>query len=635
MVRDHRSRYGGESTSARDSKRSESTAIFSCRTVHHTFYLFTQFVLQSFELEIYHNWRSSLNISGTVSLSLSSLTLALVSLYEASVIQNGVLEMTEVQTLELQQNDVTELQGLWDPIIHIESQLTQDDLIREIAKRLSEFLLSRGIFEQFCKILPSFGPPRHPKRSHRRDKSGRKSFATEVGSITSRPAAQMPILSLTSRPQEAGRKKSHSAEAHEERPSNSAGKITPNRRGSAQRLRSRKIARLPSRMFREDRTQMNTHETPQQRVLERLQRTSEQATEAAIESRYYKLTLYCQIKNIEEKLYDSGKSTSGVSFRTKALREWINETRCSELQEDDVKSWRDEGEKWKKLCDKFTPGILEVSHEALDASIEERGINHLIFLTEFSPSLRSKCLTLSGIAQTRMREYSLEEHLDESLLAKLLLPRNNPRFEKIRVLEAMVVNEQTKEKENDRAQRSDQEQNIDIEQEDMKLIAEAEQLFSRQVAIAEYDHKAVGYILPYRHTGVWHCMFRSSDLILVISVTASRKMKAVNKNLQTNVITVKRDDVQSLPIIIQREDFIPIIRCEDCKKYYGVIELLDPCWWTQYASCVLVSNRQDSPDSVDDDVRTKQESAKRKHPTNDALADLEYDLPRMKRSRLP
>lgn len=101
------------------------------------------------------------------------------------------------------------------------------------------------------------------------------------------------------------------------------------------------------------------------------------------------------------------------------------------------------------------------------------------------------------------------------------------------------------------------------------------------------------------------------------------------------MITVKRDDVQSLPIvliqrlywpriqIIQREDFIPIIRvwgemlwyilqrsycscqCEDCKKYYGVIELLDPCWWTQYASCVLVSNRQDSPDSVDDDVRTK------------------------------
>ncbi|KAH0214413.1 hypothetical protein KCV03_g8462, partial [Aureobasidium melanogenum] len=291
------------------------------------------------------------------------------------------------------------------------------------------------------------------------------------------------------------------------------------------------IPPLPkSRMFREDRTQMNTHETPQQRVLERLQRTSEQATEAAIESRYYKLTLYCQIKNIEEKLYDSGKSTSGVSFRTKALREWINETRCSELQEDDVKSWRDEGEKWKKLCDKFTPGILEVSHEALDASA-------------------------SAEKQSKIRESA-------SKLFKALTQLTVCGPE-IRVLEAMVVNEQTKEKENDRAQRSDQEQNIDIEQEDMKLIAEAEQLFSRQ--------------------------------------------------------------------IIQREDFIPIIRCEDCKKYYGVIELLDPCWWTQYASCVLVSNRQDSPDSVDDD----QESAKRKHPTNDALADLEYDLPRMKRSRLP
>jgi hypothetical protein len=108
--------------------------------------------LESFERVTTHDRvKSSVDISETVSLSLSGLTLALVSLYKASVIQNGVLEMTEIQTLDLQQNDVTELQGLWDPIIHIESQLTQDDLIREIAKRLSEFLLSRGIFEQFCK----------------------------------------------------------------------------------------------------------------------------------------------------------------------------------------------------------------------------------------------------------------------------------------------------------------------------------------------------------------------------------------------------------------------------------------------------------------------------------------------------
>jgi hypothetical protein len=35
------------------------------------------------------------------------------------------------------------------------------------------------------------------------------------------------------------------------------------------------------------------------------------------------------------------------------------------------------------------------------------------------------------------------------------------------------------------------------------------------------------------------------------------------------------------------------------------------------------------------DISSQQESAKRKHPTNDALADLEYDLPRMKKSRLP
>lgn len=390
--------------------------------------------MESFERVTTHDCvKSSVDISETVSLSLSSLTLALVSLYKASVIQNGVLEMTEIQTLDLQQNDVTELQGLWDPIIHIESQLTQDDLIREIAKRLSEFLLSRGIFEQFCKTLPSFGPPRHPKRSHRRDKSGRKSLATEVGSISSmhdacvddrNPLCPKSVETCSSDahpklyvPTAGSRKKEESFGGSVNRyahldflarldnirhmkndPRTLLGKLRPidvvqlrgcgleklldfryrynisdeilfqYYEGARSLNHANHIPTLPkSRMFREDRTQMNTHETPQQRVLERLQRTSEQATEAAIESRYYKLTLYCQIKNIEEKLYDSGKSTSGVGFRTKAFREWINRTRCSELQEDDVKSWRDEGEKWKKLCDKFTPGILEVSHEALDA----------------------------------------------------------------------------------------------------------------------------------------------------------------------------------------------------------------------------------------------------------------------------
>jgi len=174
-----------------------------------------------------------------------------------------------------------------------------------------------------------------------------------------------------------------------------------------------------------------------------------------------------------------------------------------------------------------------------------------------------------------MREYSLEEHLDESLLVKrgitmrdrvLIIPeartlehlyethRTSASVEKqskiresasklfnaltqltvcgpeIRVLEAMVVNEQVEEKGNDRAQRPDQEQNIDIEQEDMDLIDEAERLFTRQVSAAELDHKTIGYILPYRHIGVWHCMFRSSDLVLVISVTASRKMKVTDQS---------------------------------------------------------------------------------------------------------
>ena len=193
----------------------------------------------------------------------------------------------------------------------------------------------------------------------------------------------------------------------------------------------------------------------------------------------------------------------------------------------------------------------------------------------FCPSLRSKCLTLSQRAQTRMKQHSLEKLLNESLLeeqgieARDRVPvsseaRNLKELyetrrigasveedsqiresasklfnaltqltvcgPEIRVLEAMVVNEQVEEKENDRAQRPDQEQNIDIEQEDMELIAEAEQLFSRQISAAELDHKTIGYILPYRHTGVWHCMFRSSDLVLVISVTTSRKMKVADQS---------------------------------------------------------------------------------------------------------
>ena len=50
-----------------------------------------------------------------------------------------------------------------------------------------------------------------------------------------------------------------------------------------------------------------------------------------------------------------------------ALREWIKRTGDFELEKESVKLWREQGEEWKTLCDKFTLGILEASHEAPDA----------------------------------------------------------------------------------------------------------------------------------------------------------------------------------------------------------------------------------------------------------------------------
>lgn len=60
-------------------------------------------------------------------------------------------------------------------------------------------------------------------------------------------------------------------------------------------------------------------------------------------------------------------STSGVNFLCLAIRKWINETTDSEPTQEQVKLWGREGEKWKQLCDKFTPSILEVSHEVRSA----------------------------------------------------------------------------------------------------------------------------------------------------------------------------------------------------------------------------------------------------------------------------
>ncbi|KAG9543204.1 hypothetical protein KCU79_g17654, partial [Aureobasidium melanogenum] len=82
-------------------------------------------------------------------------------------------------------------------------------------------------------------------------------------------------------------------------------------------------------------------------------------------------------------------------------------------------------------------------------------------------------------------------------------------------------------------------------------------------------------------------------------------MKAVHKDLRSNMVTGKRDD------IVQRENFIPIVR-----DYYGAIELLDPCWWTHYASCVLQANSQ-----------------KRKEMGHDEVPSLEHDQPYKKKSK--
>jgi hypothetical protein len=115
-------------------------------------------------------------------------------------------------------------------------------------------------------------------------------------------------------------------------------------------------------------TGSDTQKTPQGRVLETLQRNSKQATDTVIESRYYKLALYCQIENIRKELLKRSEiSTRGVSFQTMARREWIKRSGGFELEKDSIKSWRKQGEKWKILCDSFTLGILEASHEALDA----------------------------------------------------------------------------------------------------------------------------------------------------------------------------------------------------------------------------------------------------------------------------
>jgi hypothetical protein len=200
-------------------------------------------------------------------------------------------------------------------------------------------------------------------------------------------------------------------------------------------------------------------------------------------------------------------------------------------------------------------------------------------LFAFCPSLQNKCLTLSQQARTRMKQYSLEKYLDEphleeyGIAAKDRVPisfeaRNlkylyqtrrvgasieeNSKIQEsvsnlfnalaqlttcglgIKVLEAMVVDEQPEEPDLNRAYRSDQEKDNKIKQEDMALVAKAEQLLEEQlleeqVSVADLNQEGVRCILPFRHAGVWHCLFRSSEFICVISVTKSREMKVTGR----------------------------------------------------------------------------------------------------------
>ncbi|KAG9537540.1 hypothetical protein KCU97_g23070, partial [Aureobasidium melanogenum] len=124
----------------------------------------------------------------------------------------------------------------------------------------------------------------------------------------------------------------------------------------------------------------------------------------------------------------------------------------------------------------------------------------------------------------------------------------------IRVLKIEDAEEKVGEEENSVAQGSYRRSDIDIEQENAELAAKAEQLCRERIAAAELGQKKVVYILPYQNAGVWHCVLRTSDFFLVISVSGNRKMKAVHKDLRSNMVTGKRDD------IVQRENFFPIVR---------------------------------------------------------------------------
>ena len=339
--------------------------------------------------------------------------------------------MKETQDAHIQRSGLAQLRSLCDQIVQTESELRDRDMIQDFFKPLYNILIELELFEWFSEALDSCRPPETRKRSNRGKRSTRKPPATEVGSMISmddknkkndrhplrRTSGETRSLDVHPRPENS------TADAEKEEGSSRETtdrykhiefyarleKISDTKKNprtlleglcpaDKDRLRGSDLQELlnyrcihglsdevlfryyeSARSLNESyfklrtvslevpRTPSTNRKTPQWHVLESLQRTSKQATETVLESRYCKLALYCQVENIRKELELCGKSTPGVSFRTMALREWIKRTGDFELEKDSVKLWREQGEKWKTLCDKFTLGILEASHEAPDA----------------------------------------------------------------------------------------------------------------------------------------------------------------------------------------------------------------------------------------------------------------------------
>ncbi|TIA27837.1 hypothetical protein D6C78_10992, partial [Aureobasidium pullulans] len=391
-------------------------------------------------------------------------------------------------------------------------------------------------------------------------------------------------------------------------------------------------------------TDSDLQRTPQRRVLETLQRTSKQATDTVIESRYYKLALYCQIDNIRKELENCAKSTTGVPFRTMALREGIKQTGDPELEGDSVKSFR------KNKGRSGRHSVTTLGNIFGIAGFMPASANPAQYTWEsFWPSVQAYEMNASP-SRTRIEQYSLEKVLDEphleeyGIAAKDRVPvsseaRNLKYLYQTRRVSASIGFEKSSKPSGrtggrtdlDRAYQPDQEQDTKTEQEDSELIAKAEQLFRKQVTESDPDHTGVRYILPYRHAGVWHCLFRSSEFTCVIYVTESRKIKAVNKDLQTDKVSRKLSDastlqtnlIYQLDLDYQREGFLPIVQlwgeiswyvlqqhypsCQYDKhmEYYRAIELLDPCWWTYYASCIMDPGQHESSVSAGGVIRTE------------------------------